>query len=103
MLDLQFLCDNLDAVRTNCANRGVKVDLDGLLPLRDRRNALIVEADKTRQEQKTLAAQIPKADAASKPALVERGRDRARRFRWETTARETLDAYEELDARAPRS
>ncbi len=74
MLDLQFLCDNLDAVRTNCANRGVAVDLENVLPLRDRRNALIVEADKTRQEQKTVAAQIPKADAAAKPALVERGR-----------------------------
>lgn len=74
MLDLQFLCDNLDAVRTNCRNRGVTVDLENVLPLRDRRNALIVEADKTRQEQKAVAAQIPKADAASKPALVERGR-----------------------------
>ena len=74
MLDLQYLCDNLDAVRANCANRGVTVDLDNVLALRDRRNALIVEADKTRQEQKTVAAQIPKADAAAKPALVERGR-----------------------------
>ncbi len=74
MLDLQFLCDHLDAVRTNCRNRGVTVDLENVLPLRDKRNALILEADKTRQEQKTLAAQIPKADAASKPALVERGR-----------------------------
>lgn len=74
MLDLQYLCDNLDAVRTNCVNRGVTVDLDNVLALRDRRNAIIAEADKTRQEQKTIAAQIPKADAASKPALVERGR-----------------------------
>ncbi len=43
------------------------------------------------------------SDPPRRAALVERGRDRARRFRWETTARETLDAYEELDARAPRS
>lgn len=74
MLDLQYLCDNLDAVRTNCVNRGVTVDLDNVLALRDRRNAIIAEADKTRQEQKTIAAQIPKADAASKATLVERGR-----------------------------
>lgn len=74
MLDLQFLCDNLEAVKANCRNRGVTVDLDPLLPLRDRRNALIVEADKTRNEQKTVAAQIPKADAAAKPALIERGK-----------------------------
>ncbi|HET6423725.1 MAG TPA: serine--tRNA ligase [Planctomycetaceae bacterium] len=74
MLDLQFLCDNLDAVRANCANRGVKVDLENLLALRDRRNGIIAESDKARQEQKTVAAQIPKADAAAKPALVDRGR-----------------------------
>lgn len=43
------------------------------------------------------------SDPPRRATLVERGRDRARRFRWETTARRTLDAYEELDARASRS
>lgn len=74
MLDLQFLCENLDAVATNCRNRGVTVDLTGVLPLRDRRNALIADADRTRHEQKELSGQIPKADAATRPALVERGK-----------------------------
>ena len=74
MLDLQFLCDNLDAVAANCRNRGVKVDLSQVISLRDRRNQIIGEADRTRHEQKELSSRIPKADAASKPALVEQGR-----------------------------
>jgi len=31
MLDLQFLCENLDQVAANCLNRGVTVDLDILV------------------------------------------------------------------------
>ncbi len=42
------------------------------------------------------------SDPPRRAALVERGRARARRFRWETTARQTLDAFEELGARASR-
>src|SRR5438045_2293938 len=74
MLDLQFICDNLDVVRTNNQNRGVKVDLDQLVALKERRSKLIVEADQTRHAQKETSAKIPKADAASKPALIEQGR-----------------------------
>jgi seryl-tRNA synthetase len=75
MLDLQFLCDNLELVRTNCANRGVKVDLDRLAELKEQRSRLIVETDQTRHAQKETSGKIPKApDAAAKQALVEEGR-----------------------------
>lgn len=74
MLDLQFICDNLDLVRTNNQNRGVTVDLDQLVALKDRRSKLIVEADQTRHAQKETSAKIPKADAATKPGLIEQGR-----------------------------
>lgn len=74
MLDLQFICDNLDLVRTNNQNRGVTVDLDQLVALKERRSKLIVEADQARHAQKETSAKIPKADAATKPALIEQGR-----------------------------
>jgi seryl-tRNA synthetase len=74
MLDLQFIADNFDAVAANCRNRGVTVDLDQFKALRERRNALISEAEQTRHQSKDLSAQIPKAAAADKPALVEQGR-----------------------------
>ncbi len=75
MLDLQFLCDNLEAVVDNCRNRGVTVDLSNVRTLRDERNALITQADAYRHEQKEVAGKIPKADATAKPALIERGRE----------------------------
>lgn len=74
MLDLQYIADNLDAVKTNCKNRGVDVDLDKLLGLKDQRGKLITETDATRHAQKDTSAKIPKADAATKPGLIDEGR-----------------------------
>ncbi len=48
MLDLQYICDNLEAVATNCQNRGVSVDLARLAELRDARASHITEIDGTR-------------------------------------------------------
>lgn len=74
MLDLQFVCDNLEAIRTNCKHRHVEADLHHIVSLRDRRSMLIIQTDETRHEQKETSALIPKAAAADKPALIEKGR-----------------------------
>ena len=74
MLDLQFVCDNLEAIRTNCKHRHVEADLHHIVSLRDRRSMLIVQTDEVRHEQKETSALIPKAAAAEKPALIEKGR-----------------------------
>jgi seryl-tRNA synthetase len=76
MLDLHFVCDHLDSVRTNCANRGVSVDLDGLLAARDKRQDLLGRIEASRREQNEIAASIPKEkDAVAKQALVARGKE----------------------------
>ena len=74
MLDLQFVCDNIDLIRTNCQHRHVQADLHHIVSLRDRRAMLIAQTDQTRHEQKETSAQIPKAAAADKQTLVEKGR-----------------------------
>lgn len=75
MLDLQFVCDNLDAVTKNCGDRNVSVDLSRLLELRAARSRTITDLDQSRHTQKELSAQIPKAkDPAEKQTLVEQGR-----------------------------
>ncbi|MGH7199753.1 MAG: aminoacyl--tRNA ligase-related protein, partial [Planctomycetaceae bacterium] len=75
MLDLQFLCDNLDAVAENCRNRGVAVDLEAIVRLRDRRSALITAGDRLRQEANETSGRIPKASAEERPALIARGKE----------------------------
>lgn len=76
MLDLQFIAENKNAVAENCQNRNVKVDLDRLLELRDKRSKLIVETDDLRREQKETSAKIPKAaDDAERQIHIARGKE----------------------------
>lgn len=75
MLDLQFLYENKDAVLANCRNRGVTVDIDKILQLREARSTLIQEADAVRHEQKDVSGRIPKASAADKPGLIAKGKE----------------------------
>jgi seryl-tRNA synthetase len=60
MLDLQYICDHPDEVAQNCRNRGVTVDVPGIVALAERRRSLIVAGDTLRQEQKKISEQIPK-------------------------------------------
>jgi seryl-tRNA synthetase len=76
MLDLQFICDHLDEVAENCRNRGVTVDLEAFLKLRNHRGELISKVDELRREQNEVSAQIPKEkDAAQKQTLITRGKE----------------------------
>ena len=76
MLDLQYICDNLEPVAENCRNRGVEVDLDRIVALRGRRSELITSGDELRREQKATSSQIPTAESdAAKQALIARGRE----------------------------
>ncbi len=75
MLDLTFITENADSIRENCRNRGVEVDLEGLLSLADSRRGLIGSGDRLRQEQKDIAARIPKATPEDRPGLIARGKE----------------------------
>lgn len=76
MLDLQYICDNAELVAENCRNRGVTVDLDGLIRGRKHRSELIARVEQIRREQNELSAQIPKEkDPATKQQLIARGKE----------------------------
>ena len=76
MLDLQYICDNLEPVAENCRNRGVEVDLDQIVALRGRRGELITSGDELRREQKATSSQIPTAESdEAKQTLITRGRE----------------------------
>ncbi len=68
MLELRFIIENLDTVRTNCAARNVSVDLDRLVALDERRRALIVEQQSVQERRNSLAREIK----GRKPSDAER-------------------------------
>ncbi len=92
MLDLQFICDNRDAVEQNCKARGITVDLDAVIRLREERNKLNAEGDELRRQQNEVSSKIPKASADERPALIEQGKA------LRTQISETETAQKELDA-----
>jgi len=74
MLDLQFVCDNQQAVIDNCRHRCVTADVPRIVALREQRAQLIVEGDRLRREQKETSSQIPQASAEDRPDLIARGK-----------------------------
>ena len=72
MLDLNTIAENADAVAANNRRRGVAIDLDRLLALRDRRGELIRSVESLRHEQKVAGAGIPKASPEEKKTLIAR-------------------------------
>jgi seryl-tRNA synthetase len=75
MLDRKFILDNAEAVRTNCRNRGAKIDLDRFLALESSRKARQLQVEQFNQQSNDVSKSIGKAkDAAERDALKEQGR-----------------------------
>jgi len=75
MLDRKFIVENLELVKQNCANRGVRVEIDRLVELDSRRKACQLEVDQLNRQANEVAKSIGKAkDAAQRDPLKEEGR-----------------------------
>ncbi|HPW45902.1 MAG TPA: serine--tRNA ligase [bacterium] len=76
MLDLKFIRENLDAVRKNCADRNVRVDLARFTSLDEKRRTLIQGAEEIRREQNENAKSMKaKLSDQEKTALIEKGKE----------------------------
>lgn len=73
MLDIRFIRENLDAVRTALANRNAKFDLDALIALDDERRKVLVEVESLRARQNKANDEIGaliKAKQDPKPVIA---------------------------------
>jgi len=103
MLDRRFIIENLDAVRQNCVDRGMTVDLDRFMELDEARKAADQALQELNRRSNDVAKSIGQAkDAGEREARIAEGR----RLRGERDAKsaelETLDAeYAQLHALIP--
>src|SRR5262245_23826097 len=75
MLDAAFIRENLEAVKANCRNRNVQVDVDCIVQLDDLRKQVASETQKIQQRQNELSKLIPaEKDPAKKQTLVGEGK-----------------------------
>ena len=68
MLSLQFIRDNIDAVRAAAERKNVRLDLDGLLALDGQVRGLKSRIDELRRQRNELSAGFKTADPADPPS-----------------------------------
>jgi seryl-tRNA synthetase len=75
MLDVAFIREHLEAVKTNCRNRNVKADVDRVVQLDDERRRLIQQTDAIKQRQNEISKLMSKEkDPARKQELIAEGK-----------------------------
>ena len=78
MLDRKYILDHLDAVRTNCSNRGVSCELDRLIELESQRREKLVAVQELNRQANEVSKSIGKA---SSPEEREQRKEEGRRLR----------------------
>jgi seryl-tRNA synthetase len=74
MLDIRFIRDNPEVVKTAVARKKFVVDIDELLSVDERKRKLAAKVEQLRSERNNVSASIPKLEGMAKAAAIERGR-----------------------------
>lgn len=72
MLDIKFILENKDAVKKNCELRNIKVDIDRLLELDEKRRKMIGEIEKLKEKKNDINEKMKSTE--EKKALIEEGK-----------------------------
>jgi len=75
MLDRKFIVENVDRIKQNCTQRGVKCDVDSLLAVEAARRQKLLVVEEANRKANEVSKMIGKAkDAAEREAMKEEGR-----------------------------
>lgn len=75
MLDIKFIRENTELVKTGAKNKNFDVDIDRLIQLDDSRREKLGEIESTRAKRNTIAGSIPKASNEERPTLIQEGKN----------------------------
>ncbi|MDE5617002.1 MAG: serine--tRNA ligase, partial [Clostridia bacterium] len=70
MLDLKFVCENIEEVKQRLANRSGKFDLEGLSELADERKNLIQDSEQRKATKNAVSKLIPSLKGDEKTAKI---------------------------------
>jgi seryl-tRNA synthetase len=71
MLDIKFIRENKDVVAAGAKKKHVKIDIDALVALDDKRKDLLTSIEKKRAEQNGVSEKVAKAGDAERATLIE--------------------------------
>jgi seryl-tRNA synthetase len=100
MLDIKFIRENKEEIAEAAKNKNIKLDLDLLLEIDEKRRKLLVELEKIRAERNELA----KSNKGGKPTedQIEKGKKLKNEiFEIENKLAETENKYQELMVKVP--
>jgi seryl-tRNA synthetase len=102
MLDIAFIRQNADAVRTAIANKRLTLDLDELLTVDKERREALAKLEQKRARKNEIAQLIPKATKEERPTLIDEGKAvKAELEQLEPSLAEVQRRYDELMLRVP--
>lgn len=102
MLDIKFIRDNLDLVKEGARKKRVKVDLDELIKLDDRRRELISSMDEKRAKQNSVSDAIAGASGDTRVLLIEDMRALKEELQKEETEHKSvMEAWQALMLAVP--
>jgi seryl-tRNA synthetase len=102
MLDIAFIRQNADIVRTAVKNKRLDLDVDALLVADKARRETVALLDEKRAKKNTLSSLIPKAAAEERPKWVAEAKEvRAEIERLEPALAEANKTFEALMLRVP--
>ncbi len=102
MLDINFIRENLDAVKEGARKKHIKIDLDKLIELDNRRRELIQKTESLRAEQNKVTSQIPQVEPAQKQNLIEKMQElKSELKKYEAELKEVLEEWKTLMLQVP--
>ena len=102
MLDIAFIRQNADVVKTAIKNKRVELDLDELLTADKERRETLARIEQKRARKNEIASLIPKASKDDRPKLIEEGKAvKTELEQLEPAAGIVQKRFEELMLRVP--
>src|SRR5437764_1401786 len=93
MLDRKFIIENVDRIKKNCADRGVKCDVERLVELEAERRKKLQSVEEANRKANEVAKMIGKAkDAAERESMKEEGRGMREQKETAQAEHDRLDA-----------
>ncbi len=102
MLDIKFIREHAELVKTGARHKQFEVDIDRLLQLDERRRTLIQESEQVRSRRNQVASSIKSASNDERPALIQEGKDlKTRLADLETELAEVVTEFDALMLMVP--
>jgi seryl-tRNA synthetase len=101
MLDIKFIHENEKKIKEAIMNKGIKLNLDELLVLDEKRTDILIEIEKLNEEKNKLNAQI-KSGLADKKEIIEKGKEVKEKIsKLEPTYKKLKEEFDELMVKVP--